>query len=197
MTRSDAVESREIIIREATRLFVEHGFHGISMRQIAEAVGMSKAGLYYHFKDKEALLLATLTANMERIETAVVEACQRGGSVRDRTYRAMSAIFEQTPNQRAIIRLASQVLGQINPDTRLEFGHIYHGLLIEPIDAALREGVASGEIEPVDTTLATWMLLGMAFPFFYACHELSQHPSNRAVDLMIDIFFDGLAASGE
>ncbi|HHJ06422.1 MAG TPA: TetR/AcrR family transcriptional regulator, partial [Anaerolineae bacterium] len=38
------------ICNEATRLFVQEGYAGLSMRQLAEQVGISKAGLYYHFK---------------------------------------------------------------------------------------------------------------------------------------------------
>ena len=43
-TESAAVPER--IIEEATRLFVASGYTSISMREIAEAVGVSKAGLY-------------------------------------------------------------------------------------------------------------------------------------------------------
>jgi len=52
------------ILHEATRLFVDRGYHALSMREIAEAVGVSKAGLYYHFEDKEDLFLAILTNNL-------------------------------------------------------------------------------------------------------------------------------------
>ena len=194
MTRTSVTESRALILREATRLFVEQGFHGISMRQIAETVGMSKAGLYYHFKDKEALLLAVLTANIEDIERSVHDARRHGEDTRRKIHLMMAAIFEQAPEQRAIIRLASQVLGQLNPDARTEFGKTSHDLLLGPIEAVLQEGIESGEIEPVDTNLATWMLLGMAYPFFYAGHELSQYPSDQAVEMMVRIFFDGLTS---
>ena len=49
---TEALDLRARILAEATRLFVVYGYNGISMREIAEAVGVSKAGQYYHFKDK-------------------------------------------------------------------------------------------------------------------------------------------------
>jgi AcrR family transcriptional regulator len=66
-----SVEASDItarIIEEATCLFVASGYCGISMREIAEAVGISKAGLYYHFRDKEDLFLAILTLIRHRRE---------------------------------------------------------------------------------------------------------------------------------
>ncbi len=61
------------IIEEATCLFVASGYRGISIREIAEAVGISKAGLYYHFRDKEDLFLAILTANLDAVERIILD----------------------------------------------------------------------------------------------------------------------------
>ena len=44
---------RQEILAQARHLFLEQGYHGLAMRSIAEAVGVTKAALYYHFKDKE------------------------------------------------------------------------------------------------------------------------------------------------
>lgn len=44
------------IIQAAAKLFRKHGFAGVSMREIAEAVQLSKAGLYHHCPSKEGLL---------------------------------------------------------------------------------------------------------------------------------------------
>ncbi len=49
------MDSREKILEQARQLFASQGYRGLSMRQIAEVVGISKAGIYYHFKDKEDL----------------------------------------------------------------------------------------------------------------------------------------------
>ena len=49
------------IMQEATLLFTRSGYNAISMREIAAACGITKAGLYYHFKDKEALIIAIMT----------------------------------------------------------------------------------------------------------------------------------------
>lgn len=52
--------SKDRIVQEATQLFIEQGYHHLSMRELAAAAGLSKAGIYHHFKDKESLFLVTL-----------------------------------------------------------------------------------------------------------------------------------------
>ncbi len=50
-----------------------HGLEGLSIGQLAEATGMSKAGLFAHFGSKEELQLATVEAARERFIAAVIE----------------------------------------------------------------------------------------------------------------------------
>ena len=62
--RSDGERSRSAILREAAQLATVEGITGLSIGRLAEAVGMSKSGLFAHFGSKEELQLATVeTAN--------------------------------------------------------------------------------------------------------------------------------------
>lgn len=51
--------SQEVLVR-AIPLFAEHGYDGVSMRDVAAAVGISAPALYHHFSDKQALYLAVM-----------------------------------------------------------------------------------------------------------------------------------------
>ncbi len=53
---SNMHETAQIILEKAHELFVEKGYERSSMREIAERVGISKAALYHHFKNKEEIL---------------------------------------------------------------------------------------------------------------------------------------------
>ncbi|MFI1254915.1 TetR/AcrR family transcriptional regulator [Streptomyces netropsis] len=51
-------DTRERIQSTALELFVSQGYEKTSLREIAEALGVTKAALYYHFKTKEDILTA-------------------------------------------------------------------------------------------------------------------------------------------
>jgi AcrR family transcriptional regulator len=60
--RADGERSRHAILEEAARLATVEGLEGLSIGRLASAVGMSKSGLYAHFKSKLELQLATIEA---------------------------------------------------------------------------------------------------------------------------------------
>ena len=49
-------QTLEKIIVTAARLFVEKGYEQTSVQDILDATGLSKGGLYHHFKSKEQIL---------------------------------------------------------------------------------------------------------------------------------------------
>ncbi len=193
MTSPEVIDIPERIAEEATRLFVANGYHGVSMREIAEAVGISKAGLYYHFRDKEDLFVAVLTANLERIEAIILAAQQAEPTTRGQVGRMMQAIFDLPPDQRAIIRLASQEIGHVSPAARADFGRLYRAKFTERVEAMLNDGIRRGELRTMDAGAATWILLGMAYPFIYPTFERAPFAAGEAARLLVDIFFDGAA----
>lgn len=67
------VERRSAIVRAATQVFAERGYHGASLRTIAERVGVSSASLVQYFGTKEGLLAAVLVEWARESRPAGVE----------------------------------------------------------------------------------------------------------------------------
>lgn len=68
MSRIDRNEQRMILILQAAlQCFVAKGFHQTSMRDIAQAAGVSLGNLYNHFPGKEAIILAVAVAESEEL----------------------------------------------------------------------------------------------------------------------------------
>lgn len=178
----------------ARRLFVTEGYHGLSMRQIAEAVQISKAGIYHHFKDKEELFLAVLMSYVSDIETLIMQAQADGHSCRERITLITRRILAQPTEQRAMMRLASHELGPLNVELRQAFSATYYRKFIGRIEAILQDGMASGELRPIDTSVATWTLLGMLHPYFSGFHTLEIDLPTDTIDQMLTIYFDGITA---
>jgi AcrR family transcriptional regulator len=70
--RSDGDRSREAILRTAANLATVEGITGLSLSRLADAVGMSKSGLFAHFGSKEELQLATIETASRIYDDVVV-----------------------------------------------------------------------------------------------------------------------------
>lgn len=62
---------RDEILDAAKALFIVKGYHGVSIQDIADAIGISKGNLTYHFNKKETIMEALLSRNGERKHHAV------------------------------------------------------------------------------------------------------------------------------
>ena len=64
----EARSTRDLILDAAERRFAQHGFSGVSVREIAADAGLkNQASLYNHFRNKRALYEATLARGLEPI----------------------------------------------------------------------------------------------------------------------------------
>jgi AcrR family transcriptional regulator len=67
-TRLQVDERRQQLIDVGSTLFAEHAFEEISMRQIAEAAGISKALLYHYFPSKTELFKAAVQLHATELQ---------------------------------------------------------------------------------------------------------------------------------
>ena len=190
----DTLDSREAILLAAERLFMDQGFRGISMRQIAEAVGVTKAALYYHFQDKEDLFVAIVARYLAAMSNLIDTAAASNPSCRTQIGAIVQQILTQPVEQRAILRLTSQELSNISLENRARFMEMYHDRFIGRITALLAAGMVNGELRSVEPQLATWTLLGMMYPYFHPAPPSGMLPTLGQIDTLVSIFFDGLAS---
>ncbi len=90
--RSKGQSSRAAILLTAAKLATVKGLSGLSLSDLAAEVGMSKSGLYAHFKDKEELELATIAAAAEIFERDVLQPAISAGEGIERI-RALVSSF--------------------------------------------------------------------------------------------------------
>ncbi|CAN5588885.1 hypothetical protein BH23CHL5_BH23CHL5_20340 [soil metagenome] len=87
-------ESRDRILAEARTLFLGRGFAETSMQDIADAVGMTKAALYYHFNDKTDLFSTMAFTEMERVNRGLRERCSPDRPLKENLVDAATFLFE-------------------------------------------------------------------------------------------------------
>ncbi len=99
---SAADETRQRILDVASRLFVERGYAGASVRDIAEQLQMTKGSLYYHFSAKEDVLYALLTPMLEALDGFVARARAAGTMSPDLMAGLVDLLDEQGPLLRSL-----------------------------------------------------------------------------------------------
>lgn len=184
---------RERILTTATGMFVARGYEGVAMREIAEACGITKAALYYHFEGKPDLLHAIFVSYLAEIAEVVTSSADHG-SGQERLRWLVEQLFGLPPQQRAIMRLAMHEVGQLEPGHRVAFAADYRDRFITPLQAIIAEGTAAGDFVAKDPALVVWLLLGMLYPFFAPPGTGPTTGPDVVADLL-DVFFHGLAAS--
>lgn len=144
-------------LRAALDVFVRHGYHGASIRSIAEVAGLSVPGLYHHHPSKQALLAAVVEATMAEMLTNTRAAAEESdGSPVDRFDHIVEALARFHMARRDHAFVASTEMRSMDPEVRAR--HIaqrdeQQGL----IEDAIRAGVDSGDFacpHPADAARA-------------------------------------------
>ncbi len=75
-SKSNLISTRKIIEENAISILSEKGYAATSMREIAEASGVSKPVIYYYFKSKENLCQYIIQSGLESLQHRLREVCE-------------------------------------------------------------------------------------------------------------------------
>ncbi|OIJ66012.1 TetR/AcrR family transcriptional regulator [Streptomyces mangrovisoli] len=126
------------ILAAALEVFDEQGYHGTSVREIARRIGVTVPTLYYHFDNKQALLVELLMGSMR----AVLGRCR--DAAKDATdpvarFRALVECVVLYMAHRGPLAFLDTEIRSLEPDNRAR----YVGLRDE-LEAMLRHSVQDG-----------------------------------------------------
>lgn len=166
---------REQILAAASALFAESGYRGTSVAAVADRVGITDAGVLYHFRTKEDLLLGVLRRFDRDVEQGLASAGLRGIELL-RTAREWGAGMEAIPEiSSLLIVLSGEHLTADSPARRF-LQERYHRLLdrfTSAFAAAARAGDLRADLDPgqeasalvahLDGMRVQWFLLDRAF----------------------------------
>lgn len=119
-TRAEMIETRELLLATARKVFSEQGYAETSMDDLTAQAGLTRGALYHHFGDKKGLLSAVveqIDAEMDsRLQALSVttDDLWQGFIARCRLYLNMA---QEPEIQRIILRDARAILGNTSPET--------------------------------------------------------------------------------
>jgi AcrR family transcriptional regulator len=171
--------------RQAARLFAERGFHGTSMEDIAEAMGIQKPSLYEYVSSKQDLLDETARDGARAFHAALDAIDERAPAV-EKLRRALRAHLRVVSEQLDVATVFVREWRYLEEPRRGAFV-AERRRYEERIRAFFREGVEQSELRTdLDVTAATLLFLSAA-NWAYTWLQ-----PGRDTDALADRFFDQL-----
>jgi len=148
------------ILAAAARMFREKGYHGTSVRDIAESVGLLKGSLYHYIRSKEELLARLFDGALEGTMGELEAIAGRDASATDRLHDMVAAyVHAVTANLDAVGLYLREWRSLPAPDLRrLRAKRRAMRGLFEDVVA---QGVRTREFAAGDEKIATLAILGM------------------------------------
>jgi AcrR family transcriptional regulator len=148
------------IVDIAVRVFLERGYDGTSMEDLARAAGISKSSFYYHVSGKEELLEHGVNRALDALFGVLDEPAALEGRAVDRLRhmlrRMTEIVAERLPEVALLVRANGNTETEKRAlDRRREFDRAVTRLMRQ----AIREGDVRASTEP---GLVTRLMLGMA-----------------------------------
>lgn len=184
----------ERLFDTAATLFWEKGYAATTTREIATAVGIQQASLYYHFASKEDLFYQLCVSSLEQLRTDTQSALDE---VRDPLGRIRSLIRAHlatllTHQVRHVTMLTElRALSSRHHEEVLGLRKQYGSLVRSVIEEAQAAGVVRTDIPAQYLYLALLNVLNWAILWFRRDQEL---PADRLSGLFTPVFLDGAAA---
>ena len=168
-------QTRTAILDEAVGLASRVGFNALTIGQLAESTGMSKSGLFAHFKSKESLQLETLERGRERFTDLVIRptlAAPRGVA-RVRALIDNWLVWETQALQGGCLFVTGSTEYDDQPGPMRDALVRNQRDWVEFIETVARTGISEGDFrEDLDVEQFAFSLQGLIYAFHHTARLL-------------------------
>lgn len=156
--QKDREEKRFAVMRAATRLFNERGFHATSLDDVAARLGITKPTIYHYLGNKDQVLLECVKFGLDQVLEAAERsrAADGNGLERLKAFLRRYAEINMDDFGRCVIRTGDEAL---TPDSARTF-RVLKGEIDHAMRHLVAEGIADGSIAPGDPKLIAFTLAG-------------------------------------
>ena len=175
--RSDAIKRRALLLEAAAEVFAEQGY-GAPMDAIAARAGVGQGTLYRNFADRDALMLALVTRELDRLEASLQDQAPA-----DHTLAMLEAMAEHS----VVNPGACEYWMELSPDSpEMAEGEAYfYSLAGRGLPAAIAAGRLRADLTAEDIGFAAFM--------FGAIRMGRNEAERRAVkQRVLDLLMQGL-----
>lgn len=194
---SKGAQTRRDILQAAHNLFVEQGYHGTSMRQIAENAHIALGGIYNHFSSKEAIFEAVFFHYHPSREVFPLVFQADGDSLESwvrQTATTMLQVLEQRPEFLNLLFIETVEFNNVHAQKLFKANVPLGRLIVERIRDTFPE------VKPFPAEIVLRSFLGLFLGYYIT--EIMLGPDapqsfrTNAVDHFVDIYLHGIMANG-
>lgn len=152
--------TRDDILDAAALIFSQKGFHAASMQDIAEAVNLQKASLYYHVSSKQEILLALLDKALDLLIDRIGAVIEMPLSPEQKLRLSMTTYLKTLLERKDLAAIL--LLEHRSLDSNLKAQHIPRRDRLEALwKDIIREGIENRTFICDDPGFITRSILGM------------------------------------
>lgn len=153
-----SLKKREAILRAAIKIINAKGFAAATMTDIAAALNLRDAALYYYFPNKQALAFAGHHQSLDRFEAILLAVDAAGGSGQCKLRRLFRAVLHDAVDNGPQLYFGDNSYLDAAQRDAIE---TRTAQLRTTLERFLEEGVADGTIAPCEPPLVVQLLVGM------------------------------------
>jgi AcrR family transcriptional regulator len=185
------MDKKEEIYEKALELFIAEGYDNTPLSRIAQALNLTKAGLYHYFHSKEELLFFIHGHNLKKDFIPIIEEAENIADPEERIAHFLRNYTEKALTKNAAAKVLIHEINKLEPEHRDIIRNTWRRAF-DLIYQAIAELEASGKVKGVHKTFATFAAIGMcSWTFYWFDYDRKESGGNLA-DTYVDIFFNGL-----
>ncbi len=184
-------ERIEQIFEIAMELFIERGYDNTPLSLIAKKAGLSKAGLYHHFENKEHLLFSI---HQQKIESSLLPVLEKAEQEQDPEKRLLMflrhyiTIMTQDQSTQLLIHEAKRLL----PEHYQQILKIWRRVL-RVLTSTITELKNEGKVsQSLNDSFAAFAAIGMCIWTTYWFDKSRPESTEEVVDTLTHIFLSGI-----
>ncbi len=186
--------TRKSIIEAALRLFLERGYHGTSMRQIAQRANIALGGIYNHFHSKEEIFLAVLMAHHPYYEVLPALQAAQGETIEEYVRDAAARLASNFNERFEFINLMFIELVEFKGQHIQQIYNTVFPNVIRYTEQIIQRN--QNKLRPIPGVILARAFIGLFFSFVLTelliAHQLPSEMSENALEYMIEIYLHGV-----
>ncbi|MCU7798433.1 MAG: TetR/AcrR family transcriptional regulator [Candidatus Thiodiazotropha sp. (ex Myrtea spinifera)] len=178
------------ILTAALDLFVERGFHNVSVHDVQKSANVSIGSIYNHFGGKEGIAKALYYHLMKEFEEMIDEVISEDLTSRERCNKIIALLFEYTETRRNII---SYMLHAKHREFLPDEPPICSSSPFKAMRNIVQQGIQAGEIRQGEPWIAAATVFGGAIRMIHLRLDgVIKEPLTNYYDELIDCIWSGM-----